>query len=434
MPLVPRPPLVVALAVPVVLSVLALADDTLVAHVWLVDLAIWGAAFFDAALVLGARVHIERRPPRVFSLGRPNTVQILVRSMLRRRVRVRIEQELFDHATSAQLPLKVPLRAGASKLVTYSITPRRRGSYVLGDHFVRIPSPFGLWWRQRKISDATPVRVYPDLQSVRTYELLAKADRQYGMFRSTRLRGGESEFERLREYTRDDEYRKLDWKATARRNQLIVRTFQLESNQNVVFMLDAGRLMSATSEDVALFDHALNAALMLGHIAVGNGDNVGLLGFSDTVHAFVPPSRGKKANQRVIHACYDLHPRLVEPDFALAFDHIGQKLRRRSLLVLFTQVTDDVTARLLVRRARGLSARHLPLIVLLRDESVAALATPESPADLYTKGAAAEMLRWREKVIFDLRASGANVLDVAAGQLTAALLNRYLHIKVRHLL
>src|SRR6185295_368218 len=165
----------------------------------------------------------------------------------------------------------------------------------------------------------TRVKVYPDVQAVRAYELLARQDRDPSGLRASRRRGGESEFERLREYRRGDEYRAIDWRATARRQKLIAREYQLESNQSILFLLDAGRLMTAEAHGLSLFDHALNATLMLSHVAARAGDRVGLLAFADAVKSYAPPSGGAGAARQIVQAGYDLHPDLVETNYAIAF-------------------------------------------------------------------------------------------------------------------
>ncbi len=434
--MLPNRPLVILLLVPLGLAVLTLFDASVLLPMLALDAAIFVVAALDLFLARKPLVQVSRQLGRVFSLGRPNPVTLTVRSSSRRKLRVQITQDLFQDAVTEDLPISVQIPARGRAEVTYHIQPRRRGAHVVGDHHVRYPSPLGLWLRQLDLSAADEVRVYPDLQAVRSYELLAKQDREFAMVRATKLKGGESEFSRLREYTRDDEYRALDWKATARRQRLIAREYQLESNQNVIFMLDAGRLMTAESDGIARFDHALNATLMLAHVATRGGDRVGLVGFDDSVRAYVPLAGGGQASRRLIQASYDLHPRLVEPDYDAAFEFLTLKVRKRSLVVLFSQVVDDAVAETLLKRTRAIARRHLPLLVLFRDVEVERLLTTSQggASELYTRGAAAEMLRWRDGLIRELRAAGALVLDTLPANLTPSLINHYLQIKARHLL
>jgi uncharacterized protein (DUF58 family) len=402
------------------------------------DLALALVAAVDALVGRRVIVDIERRPPGTFSIGRANPVELTVQSRARRRLRVEIMDDLFPSAHSDELPLTVTLPPGASATLRYRVRPSERGAFALGAHHLRWPTPLGLWMRQHRVAAHHDVRVYPDLQAVRAYELLARQDREYALWRTVRMRGGESEFERLREYQKDDEFRNIDWKATARRQKLITREHQLERNQNVVFALDCGRLMTAESDGLSQLDHALNATLMLSHVALRLGDHVGQLAFDAEVRSFLAPTSGRRASQRIVQASYDLQPRLCETDFRAAQAQLAARARKRSLVVLFTQVIDDLGARELSRFARSLMPRHLALVVLFRDAQVERMAeTPLAGAaalDLTMGAAAAELLLWRERLLGELTRAGVLTLDVAPRQLTPALIRKYLEIKARQLL
>ena len=434
--MVPSRLFVFLMLAPVVVAVLALMDPAMVWVMLALDAGILVFAGVDALVAWSPKVSARRRAREVFSIGKPNVVEVEVRSNAGRRMRAQLMIDLFEHATSDELPLQVKLPRRGRETVKFRVTPRKRGSYTMGDMWIRYPSPLGLWQRQVKVPASDPVRVYPDVEQVREFELLARQDRQHSMMRTSRKLGGESEFEQLREYTRDDEFRSIDWKATARRGQLIARQYQLESNQNLMFMLDAGRLMSAEADGIGLFDHALNATLMLAHVANRGGDQVGLMTFDHEVRTFVPPAGGRGGVQRIVRATYDQHADLVQSDYEVAFEQLALRVRKRTLLVLFTQIVDDVAAMQLVRLTRSVMRRHLALIVLFRDADVDALMVRETgqPADLYVRGAAAEMIGWRENRIRQLKNAGALVLDVRHDDLTANLINRYLEIKARHLL
>lgn len=407
---------------------------------------LWPMLALDAGLLLLAALDLmlsskrlvtaRREAPEVMSLGRHNTVHLTVRSIAARTLALKITADLFEEATSPDLPLHLALRARQSKRLKFTVVPSKRGAYELGDHWIRYPSLLGLWVRQYRLRVRHSVKVYPDLQQVRQFELLARQNRELSLVRATRLKGGESEFARLRDYTRDDEFRSIDWKATARRQKLTAREYQLESNQNIVFMLDAGRLMTATVAGLSQFDHALNATLMLSHVATRGGDQVGLVGFDSTVRAFVRPSSGPQASGKLVRAAYDLHPRLVESDYDHAFAQVALRQRKRSLLIVFTQVVDNRVAHTLLKQTRALLKLHLPLIVLFRDTDADALLEQSATSDLmrYQQGAAAELARWRGSLIGDLKGAGALVLDVAPQRFTAKLINTYLQIKARHLL
>ena len=439
--MIPSRRMVLFALAPLLLAVTALLDETLLWPMLLCDAGLAVLALFDLLLGLRPLVTVEREAPEVFSIGRPNPVTLELRSRARRALEVRITDDLFDDAESADLPLTIAVPARGRASGRYRVVPSRRGAYELGGHTLRYSTPLGLWQRQLRVRARRAVKVYPDVQAVRTYELLARQDREYALVRAARLRGGESEFERLRDYLKDDEFRSIDWKATARRQKLIAREYQLERNQNILFLLDCGRLMTAETGGLSHLDHALNATLMMSHVAARSGDHVGLLAFDDEVRSYLPPGGGARASQRIIQASYDLHPALVEPNYAAAFDQLALRVRKRALVILFTQIVDDVSARSVLSRMRGLLPRHLPLCVLFRDleidqlaEPTAATSSAQEELELYLRGAAAEMVVWRDKLVRDLKAGGALVLDVPPHKLTPALINRYLEIKARQLL
>ena len=439
MPLLPSRAFVLLALAPLVLSLGLLLDKTLLWPMIATDAGIVLAALVDALLAWRPEIAISRRVNQVLSIGRQNPVTLEVRSRTWRDLTVEIKDDLFDTAESDALPLTVEMPARAQKAVKYHVTPSRRGAFVMGDHHLRYRSPLGLWIRQVRVKAQTDVRVYPDVQSVRKYELLAREDREASMFRTSKRKGGESEFERLREYRRGDEYRSIDWKATARRQKLISREYQLESNQNLMFLIDAGRLMTAEAGGMSLFDHALNATLMLAHVAAKGGDNVGLLTFADDVRTYAPPEGGSRAARKLIQAGYNMHPELIETNYEAAFQKLGVLVRKRTLVVLFTQVLDDVAGKAVVKLARGLLPRHLPLFVMFRDSDVDALLDPQShpladDGDVYVSAAAAELTSFRDRIVRELKKQGALVLDVPTGELTPQLMNRYLEIKARHLL
>jgi uncharacterized protein (DUF58 family) len=167
---------------------------------------------------------------------------------------------------------------------------------------------------------------------------------------------------------------------------------------------------------------------------------VGLLAFADDIKSFAQPVAGRQATQRIIHAGYHLHPELVESNYGAAFEHLGVRVRKRTLMVIFTQVVDEVAAGELLRLTRGLLPRHLPLLVLFGDVDVHQLMETgggegeRADLDVYVRAAAAEVLSWRERVALELKKQGALILEVTPAKLTPALINRYLEVKARHLL
>jgi uncharacterized protein (DUF58 family) len=432
--LIPSRALLLLAAVPLLVSMLALARPELGRAALLLDVGLVALALLDGLLSLGLKVNVQRTAPDVMSLGRRNRVALRLRSESRLAMLVSVTDDLFEGAEARDLPIRVALGRRGVATVEYHVEPSQRGAHSLGDHYLRLPSPLGLWALQRRIPAQQRVRVYPDLKQLQQFDALAKQDRELSFVRASRHKGGESEFARLRDHVPDDDVKRVDWKATARRQKLTVREYQLESNQNLMFLLDAGRVMTGLDSGISRFDHALNASLMLAHVAARAGDRVGALGFDDDLRVFMPPQAGRQASRAIIQATYDLFPRLVEPDFDLAFQSLSSRVKNRTLVILFTHVIDFAAAETLVRRVRAVGRRHLPLIICFRDLEVEALADPRGASDLYLKGAAAEHLRWQKSLMQDLKRGGALVLETTARELTGKLVSRYLQIKAQRLL
>jgi len=214
---------------------------------------------------------------------------------------------------------------------------------------VFVGSRLGLWWRALRLPAEGVVRVYPDVRQIARYALLARRDKlsALGVRRSRRL-GTDNEFERLRDYAEGDEPRHMDWRATARRRKLTVRAHQANQSQRIIFLIDCGRMMAGdTGAGLSPLDHAFNAMLLLAHVALLRGDQVGMLAFSDRVRAYVPPSGGPRRINRLVHGVHDVFPELVEPRYDRAFVELEKRCRKRSLVVLMTNVFDDVNAQII---------------------------------------------------------------------------------------
>ena len=409
---------------------------------------VWPIITLDGTIVLLALIDLytlpqrrlfsaERTALRVASLAKPHvvTLSILYHGTRARRLHVRDDVPQEMQAQPAEFVLNAP--PGSRSVMEYKLFAQRRGAFTLANVYLRVPSRWGLWQRYLTYPVETALHVYPDLQQISQYTLLARTNRLSLLgVRSTRRIGQDNEFERLRDYTGDDNYKHLDWRSTARRGKLTVRDFQANQSQRLIFLLDCGRMMTNVAGGISLLDHALNAMLMLSYVALIRGDSVGLLAFSDEIHSYVPPRSGARHMNRLLHASFDRFPRLVESRYDRAFLYLASQCRKRSLVILVTNVIDDVNSHQLEQYLGNLVGRHLPLGVLLRDHRMFDFA--EQPAtdgpELFRSAAAAETLLWRQQVLNDLHSRGVLSLDVFPENLTAPLINQYLEIKARHLL
>jgi uncharacterized protein (DUF58 family) len=383
------------------------------------------------------QIHVARQMARVASLDCPHLVEITIDNRSTLPLKIKIAEDQADRLEVIPAIHDLMLMPGKRTIIQHTITAHRRGAFVLENLYGQLFSRGRLWQRQHVFPCRSELHVYPDIKQLAEYALLARTNRlsQIGV-RRTRRPGQESDFERLRDYQQDDNYRHIDWRSTARRQKMTVRQFQTDQSQRVIFMLDCGRMMTNEYEQRSLLDYALNSVLMLSYVALDQGDSVGMLCFSDHIHRYVPPAGGKRQMNRILHAGFDQFPRLVQSRFDQAFLYLSSHCRRRSLVVLITNVIDQVNSQQIHNYMGNLVGAHLPLIVLLRDRSVFQSADNPypDPAVLYRSAAASQLLIWRHQVIHRMKAAGSLTLDVFPDEMTSPLINQYLEVKARHLL
>ena len=421
---------------------------------WQARPAIYAGLAFDV-LVIGAAIadyflsenpsefRVERLVDDRFSMGAVNQVTIKVTNRgaggrSTRPVTFIIKDEYPPKMRlESERELEISVQPRHSRTWVYGLLPTARGDYQFGNTAVRYRSRWGLVWKQTIYQTAQLVKVYPNIEEAKKNELYAHRNRELAAGRRrTRMRGRGGDFESLRDFVIGDEVRYISWSASARRGKLITRHYTVERSQNILVMLDAGRLMTARIGDLTKLDHAINATLSIAYVASAGGDNVGLLAFSRRVIGYLPPRRGHDQVNRVMEALYNVEPQMVEPDYARAFNFLGTNWHRRTLVVILTDLIDrDASADLLGHAAR-LVPRHLPLIVTIGDSDLRAMvrSRPATAADVYSQSVAEDILRQREEALSRIHQLGGLALDVPAGRLSFELVNKYLDVKDRGLL
>ena len=418
--------------------------------VWLLSATAHGPALIAAVLALLAlaviydiltiparwQLVLTRRIPDRIGLGDPVEAEYLIESRVRRPLRVQLFDRLprgvtVDTARSGERTLP----GGGEINLPVTITGQERGSWQLGPVVLRVDGRLGLVRRTIRHELADSVLVAPSMTGVRHLRLLAIQHRlRDAGVRSVRRRGEGTSFANLREYVTGDDPRRVDWKATARRQKLITREYTVEQGQTVLIAVDAGRMMTQLSDGVPRFEYALSSAMLLADVAAQSRDNVGLLLFDDEIRAFVPPSRGHQALERIRRAILPATASMAEPDYATAFRLLAERHRKRSLIVLFTDVVDPRASRALIAHTARSAARHMLLVVALRNDRLMEAAVPgehASAGKLFESVAAEELVAAREEALLRMRRAGVELLDVSPAAMTPAVINRYLAIKAR---
>jgi uncharacterized protein (DUF58 family) len=397
-------------------------------------------ALLAAEYFFGARGEqfeaLRRVRPRL-SLSEPETVELTVRNFSRWPAQVAVLDTTPSSLEASSLPLAAGIPPQSEVALAYEVTPTLRGKFRFGDLFLRVEHFPGMLTRQVRVPAAEEVRVLPDMREVARYEIMVRRSRlqEMGIHRS-RYSGRGTEFERIRDYTPDDEYRQIDWKATARRRKPMSRVYEVERSQNVFLCIDAGRMMAGRVGRLSKLDYAINAALMLAHVALRSGDRVGLIVVSDEVDAYLPFGKGQAHFQTCTEMLYSIEPRLCHVDYRGAIEQVAVRCKRRSLVVFFTDLIDEETSAELVTYLRLLRPVHLPMCVTLRDASIVSRAAtpPSTLPEMYERTVALELLGERRRVLDGLQKLGAVVLDCAPEELSVAVVNRYLELKARQLL
>jgi uncharacterized protein (DUF58 family) len=379
-------------------------------------------------------VGFGRELPAVLPLESTGQVVWRLRNPSGRRLKIAVADDLTPSLGASTRRVRTTLPPGGRARASVGLAPRRRGTFRPTAVTVRVLGPLGLATRQSQRQVEGRIEVHPSFRSRDAAELRIRRARllQEGL-RSVRGRGGGTEFEALREYVQGDEFRHVDWSATARAGTPIVRTYRAERNQTVVVLLDTGRVVAGLVEDVPRLDHGMDATLALATVATALGDRVGMIAFGGQVRAVVAPRRDRGQLRRLSGAMHALEPELAESGYHDAFRTTLMRFRRRALLVLVTELSDEAVQETLVPALPVITREHAVVIASVRDPALERLRDREaaSASDAYASAAAASVLSDRTRAAARLHALGAHVVDTGPDELASALADVYLDVKAR---
>ena len=403
------------------------------------DLLLLGAAFAESRFCqLPNGLMISREFSRRFAMGAETEVRIHIQNASNRSVSLMVKDEYPPQMSlSGMREGRIDVDAQTSATLIYGVKPPRRGRFEFGQTALRFRSRFRLIWCQTRVVEPVTVKVYPNMRRAREAELKALGARSVASsHRKTSWRGEGREFESMRDYVRGDELRHISWTATARRGKLTTRQYQIERDQTILIALDAGRLMTARIEQETKLDSAVHATLALLSAAARAGDNAGLVVFGRRIKSYLPPSRGRDHIESALEALYAVEPEMIEPSYANAFEFIAMNSKRRSLVVLLTDLVDEEGSKELLTSLHLLRPRHLPLVVTIADRDLKAVVrqVPGSVRELFTQSVSEEIIHHREAALRLVESIGGLALDVTAAALAPALLETYLRVKERGLL
>lgn len=367
-----------------------------------------------------------------FSLGAENRVLLKVRNNSDYKLNVRLKDEIPPYFTheEADLSLSIMPRSEASQ--SYPVVPRKRGEYSFGNIHLRYGGRLGLCIRKMTVNAEAGCKVYPNIKDLQKYSLLTiKKNHMTGGLKRSRSYSTGTEFESLREYTEDDDFKKINWMATARVNKLIVNTYVPERNQQVMLMVDSSRVMNSEIEYIKKLDYAINSAFVLAHIVGENGDKSGLLVFDSNVRRFVLPGKGAGHFNLIAENLYNVEENLVTADYRGALQYLDANIGRRSLICIFTELFNHEEALQLAAALKSNAGRHVPLVITIRDPRLYESAETEitESGDLFLKSAAIKLVEEREKAAAIFGSVGIAHMDIEPDKLSLEVAVKYLSLK-----
>ncbi len=425
-----------AVAILVLIAPIALVIAATAPGAWIIAPAAAGALLILVladGLLAGGLVDLKLTAPQDAEIGRE--IRILLQAEIDRPVPgVQPEAALgHDPRLGGQSTAPFPLVATIDQVFAGETTlvPVRRGTGALTDLWLRWPGPLRLAHRQAHRALDDQIRVWPDLSPIRSPQLQAYLrNSQIGQV-ARRIRGEGSQFEALADYAPGMDRRSIDWKASARHTALLARENEAERDNQIVLALDCGQAMCEPVDGLPRIDRAVTAALTAAYVALKGGDKVALFGFADRPLALTPFVTDTRAFPRLQQAAAGLDYTQREPNFSLALATLTGRLKRRSLIVLFSDFTDSTSAELMVESLARLVRHHLLIFVIMQDTELDALTRtqPDAVADIAAAIAADGLVRQRALVLARLRRLGIDVIEAPHQAIAFRLIDRYLETR-----
>ena len=391
----------------------------------------------DIALLWTRRgITAERQCDARFSNGDDNPVTIQVHNGYPFAARLNIIDEIPHVFQRRDINYAMRVKAGETGTVDYTLRPTRRGVYSFGHIRAFVTSPIGLVQRRFTCGEPADVAVYPSYLMLNQYEFLAISNNlnEMGIKRIRRV-GNNTEFEQIKSYVQGDDYRLINWKASARTHQLMVNVYTDERSQPIINVIDKGRIMQQAFDGMTILDYAINAALVLSYVALHRDDKAGIITFAEKLGDFVKPDRSPTQMNEILECLYHQTTRFAESDYSALVAGVNRLVGRRSLLVLYTNFFDYTSFLRQLPYLQQLNKRHRLLVVFFIDEERRQFINdrPHSVKDYYEQSIAEKIDQEQNLIINTLRQRGINSLLTMPQHLSVNVINRYLEMKSRGL-
>ncbi|MCU4176286.1 DUF58 domain-containing protein [Carboxylicivirga sp. N1Y90] len=393
--------------------------------------------FLDIILLfLNNKLSFEahRKVDERFSNGDENTVELTFTNLYNFPVSAVISDEIPEQFQKRDFHLSLKFKSGESKNSTYQLYPTQRGEYHFGALNVLIQSPLRLMIRRFRFSQNQMTKVYPSFKEMKQFEMMAISNRltEVGI-KKVRKIGHQMEFDQIREYTKGDDYRTINWKATARRSHLMVNQYQEEKSQQVISVINLGRSMKMPFEGMTLLDYAINTSLVISKIAMLKDDKAGLLTFNNQLRTLIAPQRSGKQMQTIMEALYNQQTNFEEQSIQVLYSAIRRNIHHRSLLIIYTNFESLSSAKRQLPMLQKLAHDHLVVVVFFENTELKKL-TDEKAMDMegiYIKTIAEKFTYDKKLIVHELERHGVHTILTEPGKLTVDTINKYLELKAR---
>lgn len=375
---------------------------------------------------------VERLCHEKLSMGTENEIAINIRNNSDYALDIEALDEVPEYMKIKKTLVSIRVPPHYEAAGNYYVIPEKRGEFKFSKVHVRYKGVMGLCIKKGVYHLENSYKVYPNLKDLSKYGLAAiKKSQLIQGIKKNKSFGTGTEFESLREYTEGDDYRKINWMATARTNKFIVNTYEHEKNQQVMIMLDSSRVMNSEINHIKKLDYSINAAFLLADVAIKKGDNAGVMVFDNTVKRFIKPGKGLGQFQLIAENLYNVQENFVSADYTAALTYLNRNQKRRSLLCIFTELFNADEAFQLASALKNLAKRHIPVVITIKDMRLYEYAERdiEDTKGIFTKVAAMKMISEREKIKKIFNDSAIAVVDVPPDKLSIEVVNKYLSMK-----
>lgn len=389
----------------------------------------YGLLFFTKHQVIG-----NRKLPERFSNADENLVHIYLKSKFRFALNITLIDELPMQFQQRNFSLKNKIAPQGELKLNYSLKPTQRGEYEFGDIHVFVSGNIGFVQKRFTIPATQFVKVYPSFLQLKNYQLKALAE-QNSSSRGRRLyrRGLSTEFEHVKEYTRGDDSRSINWKASARRDQLMVNSYMDEKSQQIFCLIDKGRLMKMSFDGITLLDYAINASLMFSYVALQKDDKVGLITFAEKTNDVLQPAKMRKHFNTIMETLYKQDTRFLESNFEDLYLTINKRAGQRSLLLLFTNFETITSFMRQLPYLKVMNKKHLLCVILFENTEVSRIHEKRGDTleDIYIKTIADRFIFEKKMIVKELHKNGILTIYTSPQQLTVNVVNKYLSLKAK---